>query len=315
MKIIPSSKASVVEEVEAKRTNWGVVHRSLVALNSAIFAVVNQGVELDSELERRAKRMHMTVDQLKAKALKGIRELDRFDGTFTEYVEKRKAAAAKRSTTTASEDAPEYKISDRVVLKPTNGEKPRTGVIRDLYPKDAGRGRTEDRCLVVLDSQFRLGNEDDGEIVIPLTDIQGLESPKEDPPAEEPKEEPVKEEKVEEPAKEEPAKEEPAEEEPAEEEPAKEEDVKAAILGTEYYTMFKLRTRKLTLTRRNKEYVFKSGDPMGWRFSSNGKFFRLISPFYGANIVFSLPVSPENLTWLARQDPKSKSKKNPKNPK
>jgi len=88
------------------------------------------------------------------------------------------------------------------------------------------------------------------------------------------------------------------------------QSVEARILGMEYYTMFKLKTKVLHLERRGKTYEFERGDPLGWRFSSDGKHFRLISPYHGVNIVFSIPASDENLSWLNKQDPRTRQGKN-----
>ena len=84
--------------------------------------------------------------------------------------------------------------------------------------------------------------------------------------------------------------------------------VTAAPQGSEAYTYFKLKNRKLTISRRGKESVFKIGDPLGWRMSSSGNSIRLISPLTGPNIIFSLDLTDDVLKWLDRQDPNSKRK-------
>jgi hypothetical protein len=70
------------------------------------------------------------------------------------------------------------------------------------------------------------------------------------------------------------------------------------------YSWFALRGR-LSITRRGKEHLFRRGDKLGWRFSSNGKNFRLVSFLTGASIVYSIPITDESLKWLVRQDPKA----------
>jgi hypothetical protein len=73
------------------------------------------------------------------------------------------------------------------------------------------------------------------------------------------------------------------------------------------YAWFKLKNR-LKINRRNKEYEFKRGDNIGWRFSSNGKFFRLVSLASGPTIVFSIKITDESLKWLVGHDPKARKR-------
>jgi hypothetical protein len=73
------------------------------------------------------------------------------------------------------------------------------------------------------------------------------------------------------------------------------------------YAWFKLKNR-LKINRRNKEYEFKRGDNIGWRFSSNGKFFRLVSLTSGPTIVFSIKITDESLKWLIGHDPKARKR-------
>lgn len=81
----------------------------------------------------------------------------------------------------------------------------------------------------------------------------------------------------------------------------------AAPLPTGNYSFFKLK-KPLTINRRGKPVAFKRGDNLGWRYSSNGKSFRLISPMTGPNVVFSIPITDESLVWLTKQAPEAKHK-------
>jgi hypothetical protein len=83
------------------------------------------------------------------------------------------------------------------------------------------------------------------------------------------------------------------------------ETLESAIKDEGHYTFFKLRSSVLTLTRRGKDIVFRKGEPLGWRVSSAKNHIRLISPINGRNIVYSLPISQEVTSWLAKQDPTS----------
>lgn len=83
----------------------------------------------------------------------------------------------------------------------------------------------------------------------------------------------------------------------------------AAVKGLSNYSLFGLRN-PLTLQRRGKEVRFKRGHKLGWRFSSNGKFFRLVDPMDSASIVYSIPVTEDSLAWLVRHDPKAQRKLN-----
>ena len=294
---------------ESGRTDWGLVKKALNAFKSALFKVAKEGADLASAVQHAADSMHMEVGQFKGTVLRGIRELEHFDGTYTDYVAHRMETLNQQA---AAEEEVSYTEGDRVVLKPKNGEKPRVGRVTTV-PATREDGTKNEYYTVLVDSEFRLGNDDDGEHSVKVDDIQGLETPKDEDSADTPKQTPVNEK----PASEAQDEEDEAEavEESAETLEADVEQIESAILGTEYYTMFKLKSAKLVLRRRNRDYEFRRGDPLGWRFSSNGKFFRLISPFYGAKIVFSIPITEENLSWLMRQDPKAKSKKNAKNPK
>jgi hypothetical protein len=83
--------------------------------------------------------------------------------------------------------------------------------------------------------------------------------------------------------------------------------LQAEPLPVSAYSFFKLR-KPLLITRRGKEYKFKRGDNLGWRYSSSGKFFRLISPLTGKNVVFSIPISESSLAWLLKHAPEAKKK-------
>jgi hypothetical protein len=84
--------------------------------------------------------------------------------------------------------------------------------------------------------------------------------------------------------------------------------VDAAVKDISSYSIFSLRN-PLELERRGKVVKFKRGDKLGWRFSSNGKFFRLVSPFDKESIVYSIPVSDESLKWLVKHDPKAQKRR------
>ena len=86
---------------------------------------------------------------------------------------------------------------------------------------------------------------------------------------------------------------------------AVETPVTAAPLPLGNYTFFKLRA-PLTISRRGKDTKFQKGDNLGWRYSSSGRHFRLVSPLTGPNVVYSIPITDESLDWLMKQDPKAK---------
>lgn len=77
-------------------------------------------------------------------------------------------------------------------------------------------------------------------------------------------------------------------------------NIEADVKDFASYDTFKLRGR-LTLVRQKKEYHLKPGDPMGWRLSSNGKFFRLVSRLLGPTLVFSIKIDQDTHRWLMSQ--------------
>ncbi len=81
--------------------------------------------------------------------------------------------------------------------------------------------------------------------------------------------------------------------------------IQAAPLPIGDYTFFKLKG-PLKINRRGKDVDFRRGDTLGWRYSSNGRNFRLIALDTGPNVVYSIKITEDTLQWLMRQDPKAK---------